>query len=176
MNTKDLEKLARQARSGRQESFVELMEACKPSLLGVARSLLREEEDVADAMQETVLKAFEKLPELKKPAYCKTWLTRILLNNCYDILRGKKTVPIDPFSFPEEPVEYQWEPAMDVRAALNGVSDSDRLLLTLFYVEDMSQRDIAKALGITENAVKQRLSRAKRHFQKSYEKGEAVNE
>lgn len=176
MKTQELEKLARKAQRGEKEAFVALLEACKPSLLGVARSLLREEEDVADAMQETVLKAFEKLPELKKPAHCKTWLTRILLNNCYDILRGKKTVPIDPFSFPEEPVEYRWEPSMDVRAALDGVSSADRLMLVLFYVQDMSQRDIAKVLGITENAVKQRLARAKRHFKKSYERGEAVNE
>ncbi len=176
VKTKDLEKLAKRAQNGDKEAFVELMEACKLSLLGVARTLLHSEEDVADAMQETVLSAFEKLPTLKKPAYCKTWLTRILLNHCYDLLRGKKTVPIDPFSFPEKPVEYQWEPSMDVRAALNGVSDSDRLLLTLFYVEDMSQRDIAQALGATVDGVKQRLARAKRHFKASYEKGEAVNE
>lgn len=178
-----MERLAKRARDGDRDAFVALMEACKPSLLGVARSLLKKEEDVADAMQDTVLDAFENLSGLKNPGYCKTWLTRILLNNCYDILRQKKTVTLDLFSFREEGsglrdegVEYEWDSPLDVRAALGAVSESDRLILILFYVEDMSQKDIAGALGISVNAVKQRLQRAKRHFKQSYEKGAAVNE
>ncbi len=170
-----MEQMVRQAAAGDKEVFVDLMEACKPSLLGVARSLLKNEEDVADAMQETVLDSFQNLHALRKPGFFKTWLTRILINNCYDILKQKKTVPLEDF-MTDDGVEYEWDRPMDVRNAIGGLNSSDRLVLTLFYVEDMSQKDIARALNISENAVKQRIARAKRHFKNIYEKGAAVNE
>ncbi len=180
MKTASMERLARRARSGDREAFVELMESCKLSLIGVARSILHSEEDVADAMQETALDAFERLSSLKKPAYVKTWLTRILLNNCYDLLRRNRTVPFDPFTLSEgdesQSAEYDWDTSLDVRDTLGELAQSEQLLLTLFYVEDMSQKDIGRLLGLKENAVKQRLARAKRHFRCQYEKGSAVNE
>lgn len=177
----ELESLARRAKEGDKEAFVSLMESCKPSLLGVARSILRNEEDVADAMQDTVLKAFRSIGGLKKPGNCKTWLTRILINSCYEVLRGKKTVPLEEF-LPENAALFQkdpagqWDASLDVRKTLDELVPGDRLILTLFYVEDFSQKQIGQALDITENAVKQRLARAKRHFKSAYEKGAAVNE
>lgn len=170
-----IERLARLARGGDREAFVALLERCKPSLLGVARSILRQEEDVADAMQDTVLKAFRGIETLKKPKYCKTWLTRICMNCCYEIVRRGKTVPLAD-ALPEQEIEYEWDAPLDVRAALDSLLDNERLLLTLFYVEDMSQKQIGAVFGISENAVKQRLVRAKKHFKSVYLKGEAVNE
>ncbi len=175
MDTAELEQMARQARDGDKEAFVAMMEACKPALLRAAGAILKSEEDAADAMQETVLKAFQGIQGLKKPAHAKTWLTRILINNCYEILRQKKTVPLEEF-LPEEAREYEWDSSLDVRNALGGLNAGDQLLLTLFYVEDMSQKQIGEVLGISENAVKQRLARAKRHFKSIYERGAAVNE
>lgn len=171
---KTIEGLVRQSSAGDKEAFIELIERCKLSLLGIARSILKNEDDVADAMQETVLNAFERLPQLRKPSYFKTWLTRILINNCYDLLRQKRTEPLDGVS--EQGKEYDLDTALDVHSVLERASDSDRLLLILFYVEDLSQRKIAAILGISENAVKQRLARAKRHFKQNYEKGALVHE
>ncbi len=177
----ELEHLARLAKNGDREAFVALMEACKPSLLGVARSLLKNEEDVADAMQNTVLKAFRGIENLKKPQNCKTWLTRILINSCYEILRQKETIPLEDYLL-EDPAFFQagaesgWDRALDVRDALEDLSAGDRLILILFYVEDLSQKQIGQAMDISENAVKQRLARAKRHFKNRYEKGDVVNE
>lgn len=175
MRKTNTERLVKEAMKGDKTAFVELMENNKLSLLGAARAILKNEEDVADAMQETVLDAFEKLYTLRKPAYCKTWLMRVLINNCYTILRQKKTVPLGDF-LPEEGREYEWDESLDVRAALDEASFPERLVLTLYYVEDMSQRDIAKVLGISENAVKQRLARGRRHFRSLYLKEAAVNE
>ncbi len=175
-----LEALARQSICGDKDAFIALMEACKPSLLRAARAILKNEEDVADAMQNTVLRAFENIFKLKKPRYCKTWLTRILINNCYDCLKQRKTVSLEEFppdsGVWDEAPQPDWDSPLDVRSALGRLSSEDRLLLTLFYIEDMSQRQIGKVLGVSENAVKQRLARAKRHFKTSYEKGAVVHE
>ena len=60
-----------------------------------ARSILPEDEDCADAIQETIVKAFSKINSLKQDAYAKTWLIRILINECYNVLRQKsRQIPI----------------------------------------------------------------------------------
>ena len=64
------------------ECFIRLMEENKQSMLKVAYGFFSNEEDVADVMQQTVLDAYEHIGELKKAAYFKTWLIRILINNC----------------------------------------------------------------------------------------------
>ena len=79
--------LIKKARQGDTDAFVELMERQKQSMYKVARSYLHREEDIADAMQETVLDCYEKLGQLKSDRYFSTWLIRILINNCNDILR-----------------------------------------------------------------------------------------
>lgn len=165
--------LVKRARSGDKEAFVQLTEESKLSLLAAARAILKDEEDVADAMQETVLTAFQKLCTLREEKYFKTWLIRILINHCYTILRRRKTVPLSDF-LPEESKENNWDDILDVRTALEETSAGDRLVLTLFYVEDMSQREIGRVLGISENAVKQRLARGRSHFKSIYCR-EAVN-
>ena len=165
--------LVKRARSGDKEAFVQLMEESKLSLLAAARAILKDEEDVADAMQETVLTAFQKLCTLREEKYFKTWLIRILINHCYTILRRRKTVPLSDFLL-EESKENNWDDILDVRTALEETSAGDRLVLTLFYVEDMSQRETGRVLGISENAVKQRLARGRSHFKSIYCK-EAVN-
>ena len=73
--------LVKRARSGDKEAFVQLMEESKLSLLAAARAILKDEEDVADAMQETVLTAFQKLCTLREEKYFTTWLIRILINH-----------------------------------------------------------------------------------------------
>ena len=75
---------------GDQEAFVQLIQEHTQGMYKVARSILGNEEDVADAMQDTIVACYEKIGTLKKPQYFKTWLTRILINNCNDILRTKK--------------------------------------------------------------------------------------
>ena len=61
-----------------------------------ARSILSEDEDCADAIQETIVKAFSKINSLKQDAYAKTWLIRILINECYNVLRQKsRQIPMD---------------------------------------------------------------------------------
>ena len=61
-----------------------------------ARAILSDDEDCADAIQETIVKAFSKINSLKQDAYAKTWLIRILINECYKVLRQKsRQIPMD---------------------------------------------------------------------------------
>ena len=78
------------AQKKNEEAFVKLMELNKQGMYKVAKSYLSYEEDVADAMQETILTCYEKLDTLRNPQYFKTWMTRILINKCKDILQKNR--------------------------------------------------------------------------------------
>ena len=82
--------LVKRAQKKDDQAFVELMEHCKSSMYKVARSYLKEDADIADAIQETVIDCYEHMDRLKHAEYFKTWLTRILINNCKDILAEKR--------------------------------------------------------------------------------------
>lgn len=78
--------LVKRAQRGDKEAFVELMELYKQDLYKVAKSYLRCDEDAADAIQDTILSCYEHLKGLREIGYFKTWMIRILINKCKDIL------------------------------------------------------------------------------------------
>ena len=73
--------LVKRAKSGDEEAFIRLMESQSDCMYKMAKTILKNEEDVADAMAETVLVCWEKLSTLKENRYVKTWMIRILMNN-----------------------------------------------------------------------------------------------
>lgn len=85
-----METLVKRAMQKDTESFIRLMEEQKQSMLKIAYGFFSNEEDVADVMQQTVLNAFEHIGDLKKPAYFKTRLIRILINNCNQVYSSRK--------------------------------------------------------------------------------------
>lgn len=87
-----MEELINRALAGDGEAFTQLMEGQKQILYKVARSYLHSDADAADAIGDTVLACWEKLPALRQPAYFRTWLTRILIRKCQDILRQRRRV------------------------------------------------------------------------------------
>ena len=77
-----MENLVKKAKSGDSGAFAQLIRMNTQSMYKVAWAYLKNDEDVADAIQETILKCYEKLSTLKKDSYFKTWMIRILINNC----------------------------------------------------------------------------------------------
>ena len=127
-----------------------------------ARSILSEDEDCADAIQETIVKAFSKINSLKQDAYAKTWLIRILINECYNVLRQKnRQIPMDvegemATKAAAEPQDYS-----DLYQAVGQLQEELKLPVVLYYGEDFSVREIAQVLEISEGAVQKRLARAR---------------
>lgn len=145
-----------------------LILASEDSLYHVAKTLLREDADCADAIQEAIVSAFTKLHTLRRDEYAKTWLTRILINECYDILRNqKRLVSIEEQAVPEQ--EETGRDYSDLYEALETLPEEMRICVTLFYMEGYSIREIASILEVKENTVKSRLSRAKAKLRRELE-------
>ena len=90
--------LIEDAKNKNPDAFEQLIQPQLQRMYRVAISMLHNEEDAADAIQETVLKCWQKIGQLKSEEYFGTWLTRILINQCKDILKErKKVVPIEEF-------------------------------------------------------------------------------
>lgn len=177
--------LLQRARSGDDEAFAALFQQHAQGLWKTALSVMHDEDQAADMMQETAVKAWRSLPSFDGASALPTWLTRILLNACFDELRRQKRLV--PFADVEEaPGQDAYATAsgapaggidettrLDVRAALDRLGDSDRLVLTLFYMNDLGCADIARALDISEGAVRTRLTRARARFKELYAAPEA---
>ena len=148
-----------------KECFVSALEKQSDMLFRVAYSLLRNPEDCRDALQETALRAWEKRGRLREERYFATWVTRILINQCHDILRRRRrTVPMA-----DAPEPMADPPDVTLSLALGRLPEKSRLPLMLQYSEGMSYQEIARALGVTEGSVRGRIHRAKEQLRKELE-------
>ncbi len=152
--------LVKKAQRGDPDAFVKLMELCKDSLYRVAKGFFQSEDDVADAVAQTVLTAYEKLPQLKKPQYFKTWLTKILINTCNQMIRDQKKY-VSAEILPEEVYSEEAYTDLEFREMLSSFPEDSRLIVQLYYGEQFTTKEIAKILGLNENTVRSRLRRAR---------------
>lgn len=154
--------LLKRAKEKDSEAFEILMRNELSSMYRVAASILQNDEDVADAVQETLLICWEKIGTLKNDSFFKTWLTRILINQCNDILRKRKpTVSIDEIQEISVLDSYDNREWKEITKLLD---EKYRTVIELFYVEELSTREIAKALNLSEANVRIRLSRGRKQL------------
>ncbi len=143
-----------------KEQFTAEVLGAEKSLYHIAWSILGNDEDCADAMQGAILKAFEKLHTLRREEFFRTWLTRILMNECYSMLRSKKTeVPYEDYM--EEPDRETGTSDYGVLEAVRQLEEQYRVVVVLHYVEGFSVREIGRMLNLSTGAVKTRLYRGR---------------
>lgn len=163
-----MEELIRRARDGDGAAFAELMEGQKGMLYKVARSCLHNDADAADALGETVLAYFEKLPTLRRSEYFRTWLVRICIRKCQDILRQRgRNVPLDEAAeMGRDEPDYA---RVEFLALLDSLDEKYRTVLLLYYGEGFTVGEIAQAMELKVETVKTRLKRARAGFKLAYE-------
>ena len=145
------------AKAGNKEIFVRLIKECEPTMYRIAKALLNKDTDCADAIQETILKAYESIHSLREPSFFKTWLIRILINESKRIkLHISKVIPF-------EEIQPQYQTVKDehhyseIKDMLEFLDDDLRLTVILFYVEDQPLKEIAEVMKVPEGTVKSRL-------------------
>ncbi len=155
--------LVKKAIRGDKEAFLKLMDIHKPVMLRVAHGYPAQDADVADAMQDTILDAYEHLSSLKEPRYFKTWLIRILLNNCNHIYRkNQKYTSLDEVSGNLSDASQEVDtPLFKFRELLSYVSEENRLCFQLYFGEELTTREIADILHINESTIRSRMHREK---------------
>lgn len=156
------------------DAFLELMECNTQDMYKVAKAILKNEEDVADAMQETILVCFEKLDTLQYPKYFKTWMIRILINICNNMIRQNQRQCLLGDVYPEMADPNPVTSNLEFVELLNALDEKYRLVVVLYYVEGLKIAEISELLGMSKNTVKTRLSRARQNLKKEYEEGNLI--
>lgn len=151
-----------------KEQLGRLIIASEDTMYHVAKTLLRNDTDCSDAIQETVVKAFTKVNTLRADARGKTWLIRILINECYAIMRREKRL-VSLEAIPTEDVGADTADYSDLYEALTRLPEEDRLCVTLYYMEGYSIKEIAAILKFSESGVKSRLYRARNKLRQELE-------
>ena len=146
------------------EKLTQLVESHQTALLRLCFAYLHDRAMAEDAVQETFLKAYRALPAFKEEASEKTWLSRIAINVCRDLRRSGWFRHTDRFVTPDMLPEPSVQPSQrddTVTLAVMALPIRLRESVLLYYFQDMNTGEIAAALGISQQAVSGRLSRAR---------------
>ena len=165
-----MEELVRKAKRGDSSAFAELVMLCTQSIYRVAWTYLGNDEDAADAISETVLVCYEKIETLKKDAYFKTWMIRILINQCKDILKHRSRIQ-SKAEMQESAFEDSGYIDCEWKEVLSCLDEKYRIILLLYYTREMDTREIAELLDISRNTVTTRLARGRELLKRELEGG-----
>lgn len=172
--------LIRRAQAGDREALSQIIIGQQHYVYSIAMSVLKNPEDAADLTQEAFIRLFRALPQYNGESRFTTWLYRLVVNLGRDELRRRgRQVPIMPPMVDEEDIDPiasvadddRWaDPARsldsqelreEVRRALGQLEAHYRLVLTLYYFDDMKYTDIAEVLDLPLNTVKSHIRRGK---------------
>jgi RNA polymerase sigma-70 factor (ECF subfamily) len=160
--TEQLTKLVELAKKGDKPAFDEVIRLCVPDMFAIAMSILRNKDDADDAVCDAVVKAYENINRLNDCEFFKTWIIRILINQANAAYKKRNKV-IYLNDIVSEP---QYEDVYDLgnnelNAAVASLSFELRIVITLYYFQDMLIKEIASVLKIPQGTVKWRLSKAR---------------
>ena len=145
-----------------QETFSALVVENQETLFHTAKAILRSDEDAEDAVQEAICAAFERRGSLREADKFRPWLLRILVNKCYDTCRRRRpTVDLEDVADYLPAKDQDHTERLTLWQAVMSLSGDLRAAVTLFYYDGLSIREISGVLGISEAAVKTRLSRGR---------------
>jgi RNA polymerase sigma-70 factor (ECF subfamily) len=155
--------------AGDAQAFRSLVDRHLPTVLAIARRMLRDDAEAEDVAQETLLRLWRNAATLELGAGgVRPWLRRVVANLSIDRVRAKRnttvTEAVPEESEPARQVKQLAERELEVRVdlALKALPERQRLALTLFHYEGMSQIEVGDAMGISDEAVESLLARARR--------------
>lgn len=145
------------------EAFAQRITEMQGTLYRVSASILPQPCDREDAVQSCIEKAWRKQGALRDESRLQSWVIRILINECYSLLRqAKREIPVD--SLPESPAP----PGADgeLYRFFSGLSDKLRLPMVFYYLEGLTVAEISRALRLPQGTVKSRLARGRSQMRK----------
>lgn len=162
-----MDDLVKRAQRGDADAFAELMQSQMQNMYKTARAMLRDDEDAADAISDTILVCWEKMDQLKKAEFFKTWMTRILINKCNDYLRQrKKMYPVEEVE--ETPVSSEEYENVEWMEMMRNLDEKYRLVMILYYVNGLKTTEISSVLHIPDSTVRTRLARGRSRMAELY--------
>ena len=142
-----------------ERQFTRMLLESEQMLYRIACAFLRSEADRQDVMQETAMKAWKNRAGLREERYFRTWISRIMVNECHNLHRSNsRCVPTD--TLPDRPTPENGDEEM--RMLLDGLPEKQRVPLVLHYLEGFSLEEIAQVQHVSLPLVKYRMRQARK--------------
>ena len=148
------------------EEFAGRIVAMQETLYRVSYSILQKRCDQEDAVQEAIGKAWQQRGKLREDAAMQQWVIRILIHECYALLRcRKRETPVDTLPEREAPPDAD----IPLHQLFLSLEETLRLPAVLHYIEGYELKDIARMLRLPAGTVKSRLHRARKKMKETYD-------
>lgn len=167
--------------NGDKDAYVQLIESIYNDLYKIAKIRLNNIDDINDAINETILKSYENLSKLKNLEYFKTWIIRILINECNNIYRENQkqnhisNILVNHAKMYSGNHIEQAEDEIEFNELISKLNYNEKMVVLLHYKCDFSVKQIAEILNINLNTVKSRLHRAKNKIKEEYNEEKSQN-
>lgn len=175
--------LIKQIRRGNQSAFEEFYKLTSSKAYFIALKITQNEQDAEDILQESYIKALEKINEIDTSQNINSWFLKIVANKSKDLLKSKNRLVFDGeednsfIEIPEEKAEFspeenlnQEELRLEVMAAIDELTEEKRACIMMMYFGDMSVKEIAESIEVPESTVKNRLYTARKDLRTKFEK------
>lgn len=161
--------LIKRAKRGNNKAFMDLLRIYEKDMYLLAKYMVKDEELIKDVVQDTILKVYERIEYLKNDDSFKSWLLKILGNKCRDILKKDKNIIYLDVQI-EEGYRDKGYDEIEIKNCIAKLNESQREIITLYYFNELTYKEISEIMNIPEGTVKSKLSRAKEHL------GNIINE
>lgn len=167
-----MEDLLEKAIKGNEEAFTNLILTYQQDLYKIALTRLHTEDDIEEAIQETMISVFKNIKNIREKDKFKKWLIKILINKCNDIYKKKKLrfisiEDIDTYKIIDNN-NFEIESNLDFYSILNVLNKKEKLIMVLYYSEKYTIKEIGEILNKKENTIKTILHRAKIKLKDKY--------
>ncbi len=157
----DLSKLTK---NEKEALFNDLVIPLKNKLYKTGMAILKNDDDVCDAVQNALFSAYRNLDKLENKEYFATWMTRIVINECYDLIRKNKKVTYlnDKLEVNESDFYYDtYKAESQVEKVLDSIDQESKMIVVLFYYDGFSIKEISQMYNLPEGTIKSRLARSR---------------
>ncbi|MBP3597453.1 MAG: sigma-70 family RNA polymerase sigma factor [Clostridia bacterium] len=170
-----MEELLLKAKDGDEQAFTKIILLINDDLYKVAKTRIKNEADIADAIQETIIETFKSINKINEPRKFKKWIIKVLINKCNRIYRRKykKDISLEEYDFNYIKVNNisDIENELNFFDIINGLNYEERIILVLYYMEEYTVKEIKEILGMKENTINTHLYRARQKLKSKYEGG-----
>lgn len=161
-----IENLVKKAKKGDQKAFSDLIKYFENDMYKVAKCRLEKEDDVLDALQETIISAYNSIKNLSNTKAFKSWIIKILINNCNAIYRknnDSNTISIEQYDIDScNASTYDISSNIEFESLISILSKEEKTIMILYYSEKYTTKEISKILKINESTIRSKILRIKK--------------
>lgn len=166
-----MEELIEKAKKGDKEAFTDLILENQIKLYKIAKARLKNEADIEDVVQETMIILYTKLSKLRDNTKFEIWLYKILINQCNKKYRKNKISFLSLETIENQKTysnEENIEDKLNYEEILAMFKEQDQMLLLLYYSNGYTTKQISQILNKNENTIKTKLRRMKEKIKENY--------